>query len=830
MDRYARPPSPGSRRLAQPGRSSTGTLVYPSSFDAYYPPARSNSIISGPRATTERVIAPRLTSSAYKDMAPVRPIRDDYRSRPRKLTLEQDPLPPRRPLSVVQTSLPSRNRPVVTSVIDTPTSPLAKSQRARNDESYYLVPSSSTSRREHRHSYSLGNADTTRLTTGEKDPRDRPDRGGYYRNAGAGSGRTGYNMNAPVMRLPHEKEDRTYSYDYNDRREHIAEPGPRPRRDSYNAGKRERPLSIVGLEDTFPRMPISAREAGPPVSERQFDRIARASSVRHNDRHRDDDSLSGEYYGGRMNDDFESGRRPRSVRPPVALHQGPDDTYLPYNGDRNEPYDVPNRKSHKPSTDDEISRRGYGHREEAKARETWDDQYDKYEEPPRRSQEKTNPRDIDEIKDPKPRDEIYVENAHNRTRYSDESRDHRVREGGYGVKLPDKGRRDEDVADRKIRDAVHRERGPDRFNEYEKGSERRKRDEGSLERYDRDDSKLDNGLLVGAAGLAAAGAAIEGARHRNPQDKVSRDTESRDQKDPRERLRESDHDRLPVPVDPFENNSHGDHSGDVSEEDRRDRRRRRRKEKEAREEEDQLRASGELALPKHVREQGSYERDKRERFDTDVIHSKSGKREVEDRSDAFEESEFLETNAREGRNSRGERGEKHGRGDTLDNVGTVDRRDIIEEPRRRRRHHRRDESRVSYSDDSSSHEATETRPTQVRVVTPSQEKMEAEQPRRGILRPPREKFPEDPAPVREGVAPLKDAGKKGVPVNARWTKIDRKLVNPEALDAGNERYEERVDCVIVLRVLTKEEIQAYAAKTQEIRGQRLQSAQGHDSH
>jgi len=42
-------------------------------------------------------------------------------------------------------------------------------------------------------------------------------------------------------------------------------------------------------------------------------------------------------------------------------------------------------------------------------------------------------------------------------------------------------------------------------------------------------------------------------------------------------------------------------------------------------------------------------------------------------------------------------------------------------------------------------------------------------------------------------------------------------VNPEALE-GKERYEERLDCVIVLRVLTKEEIQKYADKTQEIRG------------
>jgi hypothetical protein len=43
-------------------------------------------------------------------------------------------------------------------------------------------------------------------------------------------------------------------------------------------------------------------------------------------------------------------------------------------------------------------------------------------------------------------------------------------------------------------------------------------------------------------------------------------------------------------------------------------------------------------------------------------------------------------------------------------------------------------------------------------------------------------------------------------------------VNPAALEAGQERFEERPEYVIVLRVLSKEEIQAYAVKTQEIRG------------
>lgn len=123
----------------------------------------------------------------------------------------------------------------------------------------------------------------------------------------------------------------------------------------------------------------------------------------------------------------------------------------------------------------------------------------------------------------------------------------------------------------------------------------------------------------------------------------------------------------------------------------------------------------------------------------------------------------------------------------------------------------------SPADERESQPKTEKRT--LRVVSPPREKVVEEKPPvKGILRQPREKFPEDPAPVREGVAPLKDAKKDGIPPDARWTKINRRLVNPEALEMGKERYEARDDFVIVLRVLTKEEVQAYADLTQKIRG------------
>ncbi|KAL5359393.1 hypothetical protein BJX96DRAFT_148317 [Aspergillus floccosus] len=135
----------------------------------------------------------------------------------------------------------------------------------------------------------------------------------------------------------------------------------------------------------------------------------------------------------------------------------------------------------------------------------------------------------------------------------------------------------------------------------------------------------------------------------------------------------------------------------------------------------------------------------------------------------------------------------------------------VERPRRRRSH-----SRPRPRDLSASPKDIPGRPDSVRKA----DSASPDAPPKGILKPPRDKFPEEPNPIREGVAPLKDAHKKGIPPGARWTKIDRRLVNPAALEAGKERFEERPDCVIVLRVLSKEEIQAYALKTQEIRDSR----------
>lgn len=89
---------------------------------------------------------------------------------------------------------------------------------------------------------------------------------------------------------------------------------------------------------------------------------------------------------------------------------------------------------------------------------------------------------------------------------------------------------------------------------------------------------------------------------------------------------------------------------------------------------------------------------------------------------------------------------------------------------------------------------------------------------KSILKRPREAFPTDPVFLREGVAP-KQASSSGIPITARWTKIPRNMVVPEALQGGRERYEAQEDCVVVLRVLTKDEIQEYRNMTRLMRSE-----------
>lgn len=313
--RFKRSTSPGSSRVARPpGRSSTGTLVYPSAFDPYDRPSHSSiNFGSGPRTSGERIIAPRVVPR-YRHHSPQKTSsRDDYVIRPRRLTLDPKPVPARRPLSVVA-PISTNQRPIVTSAVEGPSSSLNKN-RPRREEDFYIQPASS--RAEHRQSYTAGSIDTGRPGSGEHDPRERAEQGGYRR-----SRRTLYNVNQPLVVKPHD-DDINYGYEYTDRDGPIYRDPPqrRPRRESYGGG-RERPISMAGLDDYGPRIPQSNRDAGPPVTTRGFANLGRSGSLRQSSRARDDDPASREY--PRDNQDLQSPHKSSQV---VSLHQPSDDEY-----------------------------------------------------------------------------------------------------------------------------------------------------------------------------------------------------------------------------------------------------------------------------------------------------------------------------------------------------------------------------------------------------------------------------------------------------------------------------------------------------------------------
>lgn len=337
----------------------------------------------------------------------------------------------------------------------------------------------------------------------------------------------------------------------------------------------------------------------------------------------------------------------------------------------------------------------------------------------------------------------------------------------------------------------HREHDSRRDYDGSDDKDRRVRDEPRDKRDRNDDGGTHKGLLAGAgAATAATSLAAEGVRRHHHKD--SRDEDVRSAKGPQEYLREPERDR-----EGSENTSiSGDNrlSEEHEGEDREERRRRRRRERE--------------------REEREYrEAREEERRARDPEHRESR---IPERR-ASEAAQMAETQT--GSSLHPPQGDP-----SLREQGSFERRPEPSHPhrhRRHRRHHSHTRDTDSYSDPSSSSESSvDGPPRQPRVVTPSNEdKPSPPQPPKGILKKAREKFPENPNHVREGVAPL-DAAKKGIPPEARWTRINRKLVNPEALEHEGVRFEEYPEYVIVLKVLSQEEINKYAGKTYEIREKR----------
>ena len=619
---------------------------------------------------------------------------------------------------VVPTSSARSSRPIITSAIEKPPSPVTATRRDRRDDDYELVPASSSTRGHHQRRSSSGATDSARLTLGDREQREKT----YLKS----------NLSRPSVRERQDENDRDYGFEYT---EASREPKyqdtsyrQRSRRDSYNSG---RPTSMVIPEGYIPR---SNREPGPPVTTRGFENIGRSESLRQGHHVKNDDRAPRDY--GR--DDRETIYHPKASRPEIALHQPSSDGYVPY------PEEESRRRLRKPGPEEgelEI-------RSETRKPTPEDEKLDI----------RVKPRKVvpeDDTLDPrsKPR-KMIREEERLEPRVRDPRDDGHEREG--------------DDRHRKHRHR-HHHRDHDHRRDYDDRDDRNTgaRD-GPREKPDRaEDRGPTNSMLAGAGAAAAAtGVVAEGVRrHWN---KESRDEEGIAAKQPQDHLREPERDHLDT------SSVSSGLSGDTQE-NKEERKRRKRLEKdeedreyeEARAEERRARENAELfvgPVEPVLREQASYER------------------RPEDRTP------------------------RHHRSYT---------------PRRHHSRTRDDDSYTESSFSSSSDSEDDRIERQPRVVSPSNEEKPVPPPApKSIHRKTSDKFPEKPDKVREGVAPHKEMPKKDVPPNARWTKINRKLVNPEALEQDGIRFNEYVDHVIVLKAMDLEEIEKYTKKTAEIREKR----------
>lgn len=774
---YGRPGSPARNRYAPPGRTSASSFFPSSSYDTYPPPTRSTrDYPSGSRISAERVDAPRLLPLRTRS-PPRRATEDDYavRPRPRGASIEAPRI--RRPVSLIVPSSSARSsRPIITSAVARPPSPVTSTRRDRRDDNYELLPASSSTRRHHQRHSSLGATDAGRLLSADKDLREKT----YQKSI----------LSRPSVREGQDENDRDYGFEYTEavREPRYQDPAyrQRSRRDSYNSA---RPTSMVIPEGYIPRSNWGPR---PPVSKRGFENIGRSESLRQAYNAKNDERAPRDY--GR--DDREISYHPKSSNPDIALHQPSKDGYAPH------PEEDSRRRLRKPGPEEdklEVRPRNYKPAPEdetldlrAKSRNiVHEEDMRELRSKPRkvtREEERLEPRTRD-LHD----DELEQSRSKPHKAVSDEerleprTRDSRDDENDQSRQKPRKLIAEEERLEPRMRDPRDNDHEQDRDDRPRKHRHRRHhRDhDHHREHDDKDDrnpkvredirEKVDrgedrgpsNGLLTGAGAAAAAtGLAVEGVRrHRN---KESRDEEGLVAKQPHDHLREPERDHMDT------SSVSSGLSGDTQE-NKEERKRRKRIEKdeedrlydEARAEERRAKENAELfvgPVEPVLREQASYER------------------RPEDRAP------------------------RHHRSYT---------------PRRHHSRTRDDDSYTESSFSSSSDSEDDRIERHPRVVTPSNEEKPVPPPApKSILRKPREKFPEHPDTVREGVAPHKEMPKKDVPPNARWTKINRKLVNPEALEQDGIRFNEYVDHVIVLKAMDLEEIEKYTRKTAEIREKR----------
>ena len=817
---HYRPASP--RRIVIPGRSSTGTFPE-TSYDPYYSTTRSGrEVIVSPRTSGERIVTPSHHTHHHHHHTPTSalvkssdPKFDKYSGRPRRNTLvEQEARIPR-----PTPSIPIRTHGnVIHTTLDRPSSPQARSWDSRGDT--YVTPSTSSApRKEHTKLYSVDDSHSAKLIAErEVEPRRRDSREqGDYRASG---GHT-YHRNVPIVR-PSGSNDEYYSYTDAAGMYRDTEPSwRRPRHGSLEQG--QRPSNLIMDNVGGPR--TSSRDLGPPLSTRGFDKInngmVRSGSLReHGQSSSKERSI--DYGAYREADPYGVSPRTSTIQhhPVAAVHQDPrddrrDDAYAYREGHdgRHERDSRRHMSGGGRFEDPDVVSRGFGIRP---AGDSYPSRDDGLEDPIWDSRERGRPGDNYP-------DAFYAEND---PQYipdlrPQEPRSGRDRDIPYQDTDMERGR--ELDRDRQW----EQERPQDRDRERERYKER----DGDRDRRDRDlDDRVPGAVPVAVAGAATTYGAAELAerKYRDRDDDGERDKAKYRDRDGDRGRRERDPASIPIAaVDRV--------SRDRRYDDDEDRSRRHRKGHSSDESGDER--------PRHyvdrdaTRDRDDRKKESRDKADAALDPDEEYRRRVQQESERSGKGSRDHDNSdseREERRRRRER-ERHERDrDGRDRAGERDgarlpppppkssgTKDIANEDPSQSRHKERSNSVLDAGIVQEPNSLALIEPTtdrdgsRVRIVSPPRD---SPPPVKSILRRPTEKFPEDPNPIREGVAPLKDAKKsKDVPPGARWTKIDRRLVNPEALKEAKERFEERMDCVIVLRVLTKEDIQKLADRTDEIR-------------
>ncbi|KAF2843400.1 hypothetical protein M501DRAFT_985517 [Patellaria atrata CBS 101060] len=843
MSNHYRPSSPrGRHHITVPERSSTGTFP---TYDPYYD-TRSPQGYTSPRSGVVPISTQTFVNSA-SGASRAATVYNPYSTRPRRSTLTEADNAHRRSSSLVPPALPSRSRPIVQTSIERPSSPLARSWDSRDA---FVTPASSGPKRE-RKVYSIDDGKAYRVNDNDADShwKDSERERGGYRSSGQGPSRKGYHLNGPLVRpSPGVAGVNDDYYSYTDPATMYKETEPvwRRRRGSVD-GRRERPTSM--LESYAPK--TTRDNLGPPPTTRGFGRISdnmghpTAPPARSSSRDRYND------YSGYRDDIYDRNlQRTNSTRPKTTIHQDRDDRRGD-RYDRRDEYDTQRDKRHGDRYDDpELEARGFG----------------------------IKPTGVDPYNIPPPPPPSRDDRKDRRPPYGAEPVAQQSGPLGY---IPHDDRREQDRRDRewvlererererelRDRDRDPRDRHRDRDATRDRGYELSRRDRNDREtardrdnestRKDRDDRESQGGAVGGAApGIPPAVAtAVMGYNAHELMDKERREAEYAEREESsRRHLRKSSdvpESRDKRPEDAEDRNRRNRKSGpdDVD--------RPRERKYEVDEERDHKHRSWEPSDNPETRERHYVDKD-----DTKVRDDRRKDRQDEPSSAMDPDEEYrrrvqqemersYQPPPREALEADRERERRRREQSSQDNtlaIRSLPKDDsMITQPdleRRRRdepsqdippmRGLPRDDSMTTHPDIERARERQNNvlgghmvsepgeakdepeRDRRVQIVAPA-EKKDSPPPPKSILRKPTEKFPEDPNPIREGVAPLKDATKKGIPPGARWTKIDRRLVNPEALEEAKERFEERQDCVIVLRVLTKEDIQKLADRTAEIR-------------